>query len=199
VELEQALLERAQAGDADAFSRLVTLHREAVYRAAYWVLKDQELALDATQEAFLKAFRYIARFERRSSFRTWVRRIATNTALDKAAKRGRDPVGQGLPSDDVVRDRRAAPVGDALERRERRELVRAAIEELPPAQRAAVLLRDVEGLSYAEIADELGIPKGTVMSRIHAGRQNLRGKLEAVLGPRAQAIREARAAEEGSS
>jgi RNA polymerase sigma-70 factor, ECF subfamily len=194
------LLERAQAGDHEAFARLATIHRDAVYRAAFWVLKDSDLALDAVQEAFLKAFRYIDRFEQRSSFRTWVRRIATNVAIDKAARRTRErkAVSQGLPDDDLVADRSAAPVGESLERRERRRIVREAIEELPPAQRAAVLLRDVEGLSYAEIAEQLGIPKGTVMSRIHAGRQNLRQTLEPLLGPKAERLRSARA-EEGSA
>ncbi len=191
--MEQTLLKRARVGDREAFSRLVALHREAVYRAAYWVLKDPEEALDATQEAFLRAFRYIDRFDGRSSFRTWARRIATNAALDRYARRKRDRSRtQGLPEDELVADDRAADVDEAILREERKRLVREAIEALPPAQRAAVLLRDVEGLSYAEIGETLGIPKGTVMSRIYYGRANLKETLAGVLGPRAQEIKLAR-------
>jgi RNA polymerase sigma-70 factor (ECF subfamily) len=162
---------------------LVTLHREAVYRAAYWILKDPEEALDATQEAFLKAYRAIDRFDGRSSFRTWARRIATNAALDRYGRRKRDrALSQGLPEGDTVPDAGAEAVDSGLLRDERRAAVRTAIEELPPAQKAAVVLRDVEGLSYEEIAATLGIPKGTVMSRIYYGRQTLKTKLTARLG-----------------
>jgi len=165
---------------------LATLHREAVYKAAFWILKDPEEALDATQEAFLRAYRHIDRFAGRSSFRTWARRIATNVALDRYNQRRRDRSRvRGVAEDEVLPDTESAPVEERLERQERRRLVREAIETLPPAQRAAVVLRDVEGLSYAEIAQELGIPKGTVMSRIYYGRATLRDRLAATLGPRA--------------
>jgi RNA polymerase sigma-70 factor (ECF subfamily) len=191
--VEQALLNRARVGDREAFARLVGLHREAVYRAAYWILKDPEEALDATQEAFLRAFRHIDRFDGRSSFRTWARRIATNTALDRYARRKRDRErNQAMGEDQVVADPRSEGVDAGLLREERKRLVREAIEGLPPAQRAAVVLRDVEGLSYAEIGEALGIPKGTVMSRIYYGRTNLKERLSAFFGVRADEIRAAR-------
>ena len=198
--VEQSLLvERARGGDRGAFTRLVNLHREAVYRAAYWVLKDSDEALDATQEAFLRAFRHIDRFDGRASFRTWARRIATNVALDQYARRKREQtVTRGLPGDECVQDSCAANAEDALLREERRRLVREAIEALPPAQRSAVVLRDVEGLSYAEISETLGVPKGTVMSRIYYGRANLKERLTALLGPRAERIHSARAQEESA-
>ena len=191
--MEQALLQRARNGDRSAFARLATLHREAVYKAAYWILKDPEEALDATQEAFLRAYRNIDRFAGRSSFRTWARRIATNVALDRYNQRRRDQSRyRPVAEDEVLADAHAAPVEERLEREEQRRIVREAIETLPPAQRAAVVLRDVEGLSYAEISAELGIPKGTVMSRIYYGRATLKEKLMATLGPRADAIQRAR-------
>lgn len=180
---EAELLDRARRGDAEAFARLAALHRDAVYRAAFFVLSDEEEALDATQEALLKAWRHLAGFDGRASFRTWARKIATNVAIDRHHRRTRDRAA-ALPEDDAVADRGRAPVGEALEREEERALVRRAIEELPPAQRAAVLLRDVEGLTYEEIADALSIPKGTVMSRLYYGRQTLKERLAAVLGPR---------------
>lgn len=176
---EDALLTRARAGDREAFSALVAAHREAVYRAAWWILKDQDDALDATQEALLRAFRFLPRFDGRSSFRTWARRIATNVALDRQARRKRDRA-DALPEEDLVGDARDVAIGTDLEREERRQLVRDAIETLPPAQKAAVVLRDVEGLSYEEIAAELGIPKGTVMSRLFYGRATLKKKLAGV-------------------
>lgn len=183
--MEQRLLvERARQGDRAAFAQLVSLNRDAVYRAAFWVLKDPEEALDATQEAFLKAFRAIDRFEGRSSFRTWARTIATRVAIDRYGRRQRRRARTTPLEEEVVPDRREAADGQA-ERAERRRLVREAIESLPPAQRAAVLLRDVEGLSYEEIAESLGIPRGTVMSRLYYGRQNLKDKLVRVLGPAA--------------
>jgi RNA polymerase sigma-70 factor (ECF subfamily) len=172
---------------------LVALHREAVYRAAYWVLKDPEEALDATQEAFLRAFRHIDRFDGRSSFRTWARRIATNAALDRYNRRRKERSrNTAIPDDGSVPDPKGEPVDADMLREERRRLVREAIDALPPAQRAAVVLRDVEGLSYAEISETLGIAKGTVMSRIYYGRVNLKQKLEGVLGPRTKEIKFAR-------
>lgn len=178
---EDALLERARAGDHEAFTALTSAHREAVYRAAWWILKDQDDALDATQEALLRAFRHLPRFDGRSSFRTWARRIATNVALDRQARRKRDRA-DALPEEDLVGDPRGDDVGSDLEREEHRQLVRDAIAELPPAQQAAVVLRDVEGLSYEDISTTLGIPRGTVMSRLFYGRATLKKKLAAIFG-----------------
>ena len=194
--MEQALLRRARAGDRRAFSVLVADHREAIYRAAYHVLKDPEEALDATQEALLRAYRYLDRFEERSSFRTWARRIATNVAIDRYQRRRRSERRErALPEAHDPVDRGAPEVDAGLLRDERQRLVQAAIESLPPAQRAAVLLRDVHGMSYAEIGEQLRIPKGTVMSRIYYGRAALKEKLADSLGPRAEELRDARGGE----
>lgn len=179
---QELLVERAKRGDRAAFAQLVTLNRDAVYRAAYWVLKDPDEALDATQEAFLKAFRAIDRFEGRSSFRTWARTIATRVAIDRYGRRQRRRTRTAALDEQAVADSREG-AEDQAARAERRRLVREAIEELPPAQRAAVMLRDVEGLSYQEIADRLTIPRGTVMSRLYYGRQNLKEKLARAFGP----------------
>lgn len=183
---EDALLARARTGDREAFAALAAAHREAVYRAAWWVLKDQEDALDATQEALLRAFRHLPKFDGRASFRTWARRIATNVAIDRLGRRNRDRA-DALPEEDLVGDPRAADVGQDLEREERRRLVRDAIETLPPAQKAAVVLRDVEGLTYEEISTALSIPKGTVMSRLFYGRATLKKKLAGLFGAAASA------------
>jgi RNA polymerase sigma-70 factor, ECF subfamily len=182
---DHGLILRARNGDAEAFSRLAAAHRDALFRSAYHVLGTEEDALDATQEALLRAYRHLATFDGRSSFRTWARKIATNCALSRLEQRTRDSRhGHELPESDALADR-GESFHDGLERDEERAIVRRAIDELPPAQRSAVLLRDVEGLSYQEIADALGIAKGTVMSRIYYGRENLKERLAHLLGKKA--------------
>jgi RNA polymerase sigma-70 factor (ECF subfamily) len=176
---EERLLERARAGDRAAFSALAARHRDSILRAAWAVLGNEADALDATQEALLRAYRHLGGFDARASFATWTRRIATNCALDRLERRTRDRAGE-LPGDDLASVTQESAT-DELARDEERAIVRRAIEELPPAQRSAVLLRDVEGLSYEEIAAALSIPKGTVMSRIYYGRETLKEKLARLL------------------
>jgi len=175
---EERLLGLAREGDRAAFSRLAARHGDALLRAAFAVLGNRDDALDATQEALLRAYRHLATFDGRSSFVGWARRIATNCALNRLEQRKRDAAGV-LP--EVVGDP-GEPLTEGVAREEERAIVRRAIDELPPAQRAAVLLRDVEGLSYDEIARALSVPKGTVMSRIYYGRENLKEKLGRLLG-----------------
>ncbi|MEZ6189309.1 MAG: sigma-70 family RNA polymerase sigma factor [Planctomycetota bacterium] len=191
---EAEWIQRARAGDREAFARLVEVHREVAYRTAFWILRDADDAMDVTQEAFLRAYRSLNRFAERSSFRTWLRRIATNAALDRRQRRLREPE---LP-EDLEPAARGPSASERLAQAETRALVREAIDALPPASRAAVVLRDVHGLSYAEIAETLKIPKGTVMSRIHKGRQILRRRLADVLGPRAEVLQQARQTEVGT-
>lgn len=176
---ETELLGRARAGDSTAFSRLAARHRDSLLRAAWAVLGNEADALDATQEALLRAYRHLATFDGRASFVTWARRIATNCALSRLEQRKRDRSGE-LPDADALGSIETS-FADELARDEERAIVRRAIDELPPAQRAAVLLRDVEGLSYEEIAAALSIPKGTVMSRIYYGRETLKEKLGRLL------------------
>lgn len=178
-ETEATLVARAREGDRTAFSRLAARHRDAILRAAYAVLGHEADALDATQEALLRAYRHLATFDGRASFATWARRIATNCALDRLEKRRRDEVKE-LPDSELI-PAVAESAASSLARDEERAIVRRAIDELPPAQRAAVLLRDVEGLSYEEISAALSIPKGTVMSRIYYGREQLKEKLGRLL------------------
>jgi RNA polymerase sigma-70 factor (ECF subfamily) len=183
---DQDLLRLARAGDGAAFSRLAEAHRDALFRAAFCVLGNEADALDATQEALLRAYRHLATFDGRSSFRTWARKIATNCALNRLEQRGRERAhGAELPESDALPDRAAKDQED-LAREEERAIVRQAIEDLPPAQKSAVLLRDVEGLSYEEIALALGIPKGTVMSRIYYGRETLKERLSRLLSREAR-------------
>lgn len=183
-------VERAANGDHDAFRLLVERYQGRAYRLALRVLRDEESARDAVQEAFLKAYRSLDRFEGRSSFYTWFYRIVMNLCLD--AKR-RQPAGRtvewdeqvamqtptatGLDAVDPDYQRATGPSGE-LERAELRDALRRAIEQLPDDARRTLLLREVDGLSYAEIAEALDIPKGTVMSRLHHARRRVRAVLE---------------------
>ena len=180
---------RAAEGDHEAFRVLVERYQGRAYGLALRVMRDEEQAKDVLQEAFLKAYRSLDRFEGRSSFYTWFYRVVMNLCID--AKRRQPPagmvewdeahaleapVGTGLDAVDPDRQRASGPAGD-LERAELRETVRRAIEQLPDDARQTLLLREVDGLSYSEIAKSLGVPKGTVMSRLHHARRRVRALL----------------------
>jgi RNA polymerase sigma-70 factor (ECF subfamily) len=172
------LVEEARQGSHAAFEQLVRRYSERAFRAAYRVVRDTETAEEVLQEAFLKAYRGLQRFECRSGFYTWLYRIVVNLALDR---RRRDRPGTTTEWDDRVVgevDARAVlPEAEdperAAHRREVRELVARGIEQLPDGQREVILLREVEGLSYEEIAATMGISKGTVMSRLHYARRKM--------------------------
>ncbi|MFB3117571.1 MAG: RNA polymerase sigma factor [Myxococcota bacterium] len=180
---------RAAKGDHEAFRVLVTRYQGRAYRLALRVMRDEEQARDVVQEAFLKAYRSLDRFEARSSFYTWFYRVVMNLCIDAKRRQppGRmvewdeghaleAPVGTGLDAVDPARQQASGPAGD-LERAELRQAIRRAIEVLPDDARQTLLLREVDGLSYSEIAKSLGIPKGTVMSRLHHARRRLRALL----------------------
>jgi len=175
---------RARAGDHDAFRILVERYQGRAFRLALRILRSEEAARDAVQEAFVKAYTGLARFEERSSFFTWLYRLVTNQCIDmrrrEHAERRADWGEAEVPLEEAAL--RLAPEAenvlpelpaDAFARKELRESLDAAIGELPEAARATLLLREVDGLSYAEIAEAQGIPRGTVMSRLHYARRRL--------------------------
>lgn len=183
-------VERARAGDHQAFRVLVERYQGRAYGLALRVLRDEEQARDAVQEAFFKAYRSLDRFEGRSGFYTWFYRVVMNLCLDAKRREpaGRlvewdeehavqTPVGTGLDAVDPGYQRSTSPAVE-LERAELRQAVQQAIEDLPDDARRTLVLREVDGLSYAEIAEALGIPKGTVMSRLHHARRRVRALLE---------------------
>jgi RNA polymerase sigma-70 factor (ECF subfamily) len=166
---------------------LVERYQGRAYRLALRVLHDEEQARDAVQEAFLKAYVNLGRFEERSSFYTWLYRLVMNLCLDmRRRERSAQVVETTEPADlDWLGAPEARPAGEdafraheegpeaAFGRGEMREALARAIAELPEAARETLVLREVEGLSYAEIAASLGIPKGTVMSRLHYARRRI--------------------------
>jgi RNA polymerase sigma-70 factor (ECF subfamily) len=173
---------RVRAGDRDAFRVLVERHQGRAFRLARRVLRDEEGARDAVQEAFLKAYASLDRFEGRSGFYTWLYRLVLNQCLDMLRRRRSERRVDRQDDDDALENAAADPPqvsGVVFEpaaetmRGELREKLAAAIATLPEAARQTLLLREVDGLSYAEIAEALDIPKGTVMSRLHYARQRL--------------------------
>lgn len=180
---DRDLVRRAREGDQDAFRVLVERHQARAYRLAVRVLRDEEAARDAVQEALLKAYRSLSRFEGRSSFYTWLYRLVMNQCLDM--KRADRSARQVEWDDGEALDRAAAELpapevaGVAFEpaaermRGELRGALGEAVASLPEAARRILLLREVDGLSYAELAKTLGIPKGTVMSRLHYARRKM--------------------------
>jgi RNA polymerase sigma-70 factor (ECF subfamily) len=173
---EAALIERSQRGDLDAFNDLVLAYQGTVYGLCYRMLGGRQPAEDATQDAFIAAFRAIARF-RSGSFRAWLLRIAANACHDEIRRRRARPQariesGDERPAFDV------AAADEPLEQRaERLELARClqdGLATLPEDQRLALVLRDVQGLAYEEIAQATGASLGTVKSRISRGRAAMR-------------------------
>jgi RNA polymerase sigma-70 factor (ECF subfamily) len=175
---DSELIREAQTGSHRAFEELVRRYSERAYRAAYRVLRDPQRAEDVLQEALLKAYRSLRCFENRSSFYTWLYRITVNLALDRQRREKRAPSLEW--NDEVARDFEPRGVVNvpanpevASARIQIRELVAEGVQGLPDGQREVLLLREVEGLSYEEIAQAMEISKGTVMSRLHYARKKL--------------------------
>lgn len=182
---DAVLVERAKAGDRSAFGELVELHQKRVYAVAYGILRNREDAWDVAQETFVKAYRHLGRFEGQASFYTWIYRIAYNLSIDHYRSKGRKAAvhfDDDAAMESAIKDH-ARPVSNAnpVELSDREELSRVlndAINRLSDKHRAIIVLREVEGLSYEEIADVLGVPKGTVMSRLFHARKNLQTILQ---------------------
>ncbi len=159
----------AQQGDRQAFGELVELHRPGVLNVVYRMCGDPLLAEEAAQEAFIRAWQNIRGYNPRFVFRNWVYRIALNAATDVLRRRTETIVVEAEPLTADVDGPEAS-----MERNEQIEQVRQAVLSLPPASRAALILREYEGMTYQEIADALDIPIGTVMSRLNYARSQIR-------------------------
>jgi len=182
---DESLVARAREGDMAAFEELVMRHADRLYMALRRFGLDEGEAQDVAQETFLRAWRSLARFEGRSAFFTWLYRIGFNEAQRRLGRRRPGEVstaaGEGAIED--VADRTPGPAEDA-EQAELRTILADALRELPLELRAAVVLRDVEGLSTREAASVLELGEAAFKSRLHRGRMALRNLLEgAFLGP----------------
>ncbi len=176
---DERLLACFAAGDRAALEELFRRYRALAYRVAYRLLNHEADALDAVQEAFIKALTHLDGFQGRSSFKTWLLRVVSNAALDLGRQRGR--------RETLSLDSRATGTGEppvayedparGLERADLRRLLDQALAVLPEAQRRTFVLHVDGGLSYREVAEVLGISVGTVMSRLFYARQKLRAFL----------------------
>lgn len=164
---DAALATAAADGDRSALETLLGRHADRIHRLCLRVVRDPTDALDATQEAMIAVTRGIHRFDGRSAFTTWLYRVATNAAIEETRRRGRRP----MPTD--VGPEVASPAPGPDSTTADRLDVRSALTSLPDELRGALVLRDVEDLEYAEIADVLDVPIGTVRSRISRGRRAL--------------------------
>lgn len=177
---DAALLARLRAGDAKAFETLVIAYQHRVFGVALRMLGNRAEAEDVAQETFLRAHRALGDFRGEARLTTWLYAIASRLCLNRLAAAPR----RHERSDEAALLRLAAPAADAsaaLERGELESALRQAIAELPEERRIVVVLRDLEGLAYEEIAEALGLELGTVRSRLHRARLDLKAKLERFL------------------
>jgi RNA polymerase sigma-70 factor (ECF subfamily) len=194
---DRALITKAQAGDMRAFQQLVERHQRRGFALALALVRDENDARELVQDAFLRVFKSLPTFQGDSSFYTWFYRIITNLGIDLLRKPGRHTMELeeerlGAEGDEAEVPYLARLDGQSpLEMVRRREIavrLEAALAELPSYHRAVILLREVEGLSYEEIAQAMGVSKGTIMSRLFHARQKLQralgGFYEEQLGPR---------------
>lgn len=188
-EADQQLVERVQRGDKKAFDILVLKYQQKVTNLVSRFVRDPAEALDVTQEAFIKAYRALPKFRGDSAFYTWLYRIASNTAKNHLATQARRP-----PSGDVEAETaEQLDVGTRLKEygtpehllleAEIAETIRAAVDDLPEELRVAITLRELEGLSYEEIAQAMDCPIGTVRSRIFRAREAIDNRLKPLLEP----------------
>jgi len=176
---EDKLIQRAASGDAQAFNELMSIHERRMYAVALKTCNNHEDAQDCLQEAMLRVFRSISSFKGQSSFSTWVYRITMNTCLDELRRRKNRPntsLDSSLDSGWSPSDDRDGPEKHTIRMVKRQYLLRF-IDELPDDMRAAVILRDVEGYAYEDIAKMLNANVGTIKSRISRGREKLREKI----------------------
>ena len=189
-EADALLVERVKQGDQRAFALLVAKYERRVQRLLSRLVRDSAEIEDITQEAVIKAYRALPQFRGESAFYTWLYRIAINTAKNYLATKSRRPVtvgefqgaddGEFFDLGDVVEDNNTPDA--VLHSRQVAEAVNAAIEALPEDLKAAITLREIEGLSYEEIAQAMDCPIGTVRSRIFRAREAIAQRLRPLLG-----------------
>jgi RNA polymerase sigma-70 factor, ECF subfamily len=181
---DSSLIQAARRGDLDAFNLLVLKYQDVVFNQASWMLKDRQSAEDFTQDAFIQAFKKLETY-RYGSFRAWLLRIVTNACLDELRRRKRRPLvpleplnqeGEEVESVDWLADP-GPSVEDRLEQAEIQKFLRFQLSQLPADHRAVLVLVDLQDFDYEEAAAALGIPVGTVKSRLARARTQLRKRL----------------------
>ena len=184
---DQALVARVQKGDRAAFDTLVLKYQHRIVKLVGRYVYDHAEALDVAQEAFIKAWRALPSFRGDSAFYTWLYRIAINTAKNHLVAQSRRPLDQGVDLDEPEQHQAAGRLRDndtperLLLAEEIRETVMKAMDDLPDELRTAIMLRELDGMSYDEIAQTMDCPIGTVRSRIFRAREAIDEKLRPLL------------------
>ena len=185
------LVDRARGGDPEAFRELVVRHQRRVYAVALGIVKDRDLAWDVSQEAFVRVHQHLSEFRDESSFSTWIHRITARVAIDVLRKerpsRRSDVADVPEP---VLQEAAPGVLSTALGtdpqetvlRRELAARLTEALGQLPAVHRAILVLREMDGLSYEELAERLSIPRGTVMSRLFHARKKMQALLAGYAG-----------------
>lgn len=171
---ELELIERCKANDTNAFEKLILTYETKIYNLCFYILKNKEDALDAAQEVCIKIYKSISKFKGDSKFSTWVYRITYNTCMDYVKKRKDD-----IPYDDFINSESNEDnkIDEIIESRELKLEIRNCIMKMNEDFRTIVILRDIDGLSYQEIAGILSIEVGTVKSRLSRARETLKNEL----------------------
>ena len=174
------IIERCLNGDQAAWESIVRLYRRKVFNVAYKFVGRHDQAEDLTQDVFLKLYKSLDTFDRRANFQTWLISVSRNLCIDhyRAVRKERETINRDVDAADFAP---AAPDMRAdvrLEHRDRVKLLRRALDKLAPTLRTAVMLRDIQELSYQEIAGRLHLPEGTVKSRINRGRTELARQIQ---------------------
>lgn len=164
-----------QKGDIDAFDRLFYKYRDKIYRTAFRMINNQEDALDLTQEIFLKAYKNINKYNFKSQFSTWLYKLAINVCIDELRKHKKS---NEVLTDEIPDDRKSDTPEDIVLYEEQESLIWKALDTLKEKERSIIVLREMEGLSYEEIANILGCSIGRVKSRLHESREKLKKALE---------------------
>ena len=184
-----AIIERCLQGDQAAWDEIVRLYWRKVFNVAYKFVGRHDMAEDLTQDIFLKLYRSLNTFDRRANFQTWLISVSRNLCIDhyRSVRKERETMNRDVDASELTPASTDKSAQALLEQRDRVTMLRTALNKLPPTLRTAVLMRDIQELAYTEIAEKLGVPEGTVKSRINRGRtelarqiQKLREQIDAV-------------------
>jgi RNA polymerase sigma factor (sigma-70 family) len=175
-----SLIEQCLSGDQAAWDAIVRQHWRKVFNVAYKFVGKHDEAEDLTQDIFLKIFKALDTFDRRANFQTWIISISRNLCIDhyRSVRKERQTIARDVDASDLQPASRERGPYAAAEHQDLRQMLRQALQTLPITLRTAVVLRDLQELSYQEIADRLGLPEGTVKSRINRGRLELGRQLK---------------------
>jgi len=190
------IIQRCLVGDQVAWESIVRLHWRKVFNIAYKFVGRHDEAEDLTQDVFLKIFKSLNTFDRRANFQTWLISVSRNLCIDhyRSVRKERETINRDVDPNDLSPAAKTVSPHAALEQRDRVVLLRIALDKLAPTLRTAVMMRDIQEMTYQEIADRLRLPEGTVKSRINRGRtelarqiQKLREQQDAVVPPKGPA------------